>query len=445
MEDDPAIDIAYIVNGFPGRSETFIANEIQLLEAMGLSLRIYSINPEQDLMGHGVVHAIRAPVTSVPSAGTSGRSFVSWFKRKVAMLGAQARLLVRRPRKYLRMLAHLIAMAWKYRNGALPGTFFIKEFAQATEIAAQVLDLATVRHLHAHHCDGTATVAWFVSLLTGLPFSFTAHGKDIHECKLNRVELLRRKILGAQFVATCSAGDLRGLSEICPEYQGLHTVYPGLDVGYFAPQPVPIENRPPVILSVGRFIEKKGFEYLIAACAQLKAAGVNFCCWLVGPADDHSDRIERTIETLGVSDVVSTNGAVTQDQLRQLYRRASVFVLPCLQMDDGECEGIPSVLAEAMAMGIPVVSTDIAGVSELINNGKNGLLVPQRDSQALARVIQALLGSPELSWRLAQDGRRTVCHNFDSRRTKLQLRDLLTAVAHEDPHPEAMPDPHPLP
>jgi glycosyltransferase involved in cell wall biosynthesis len=432
MQDDSAIEIAYIVNGLPGLSESFIGNELRLLESMGLDLRIHSITHDQESIAHGIVSHIRAPVI-YPRRGLR------------ALMFSQLRLAVRRPRRYLSTLAHVIAMSWRYREGVMaPRKAFIKEFLQSSEIAVQILDAASVRHLHAHYCDATATVTWLVSLLTGLPFSFTAHTKDIYWPELNPGDLLRRKILAARFVTTCTAGDHGHLSQICPEYRQLHTVYPGLDVDYFTPQPMPGENRPPVILSVGRFVEKKGLEFLIAACAQLKAAGVSFCCWLVGPEGSHSERIQQTIETLDVSDVVSTNGAVTQEQLRQLYRRATVFVLPRLQLDDGDREGIPSVLAEAMAMGIPVVTTDIPGMSELIENGKNGLLVPQRDSHALTRVVQALLRSPELRRRLGQEGRRTVRGSFDSRHTTARLRDLfLTAVQSPASHPDAMPDPHP--
>jgi glycosyltransferase involved in cell wall biosynthesis len=423
MQDDSTSEVAYIVKEFPLPSETFIANEIHLLESMGLNLRIYSIMRVEESKVNGVIALIRAPVTYLP-----------------ASVGSHLRLMARRPRAYFATLARAIVMSWKYRRGALapPRKVFVKEFLQAGEIAVQVLDSPTVRHLHGHNCHGTATVTWFVSHLTGLPFSFTAHAKDIYKTDLNPGDLLRRKMMAARFVATCSAANHRHLSEVCPEYRELHTVYHGLDINYFVPQPRPNKNAAPVILSVGRFVEKKGFEYLIAACAQLKAAGLNFYCWLVGPEGSHSQHVQQTIEMLGVSDIVSTNGAVTQAQLRHLYRHASIFVLPGLQLDDGDRDGIPDVLAEAMAMGIPVVSTEISGISELIENGTNGLLVPQRDSRSLARAIQALIDSPELRLGLGQEGRNTVCRNFDSRRTTSRLKDLfLAAIQGSGPLPQA--------
>jgi glycosyltransferase involved in cell wall biosynthesis len=158
---------------------------------------------------------------------------------------------------------------------------------------------------------------------------------------------------------------------------------------------------------------------------------VRFSCWIVGPEGPHSERIRNTIDTHDVGDVVSTHGAVTQEQLRHLYRHATVFVLPCLQVDDGDRDGIPNVLAEAMAMGVPVVSTSISGIPELIDNGISGLLVPERDSVRLTHAIRSLLESEELRNRLGRMGRQTICRKFDSRRTTIRLRDLLVEAVQQ--------------
>jgi glycosyltransferase involved in cell wall biosynthesis len=432
MESEPGAHIAYIVKGFPRLSETFIANEIHLLESMGLELRIYSIMRGEDSKVHDVITRIRAPVTYLPQVTSlSGCSFISWLYHNLpAFVPAHRRLMAKRPWAYLATLGAAFAMSWRYRLAPLarPKKVFFKEFLQAGQIAMQVLEGGGVRHLHGHYCHGAATITWFASRLTGLPFSFTAHAKDIYKSDLNPGNLLRRKMMAAQFVATCTAANHRHLAQICPDYRALHTIYHGLDTDYFAPQREPDSAAVPLILSVGRFVEKKGFDYLVAACAQLKASGVDFRCWLVGPPGNHSARIREMIEMLRVADVVSIRDAMTQDELRRVYQQASIFVLPCLQLEDGDRDGIPNVLAEAMATGIPVISTSISGIPELIDDGTDGLLVPERDSLSLAGALRRLVESPKLRRQLSEAGRRKVCRNFDSRRTTVRLAELFAAT-----------------
>jgi glycosyltransferase involved in cell wall biosynthesis len=136
------------------------------------------------------------------------------------------------------------------------------------------------------------------------------------------------------------------------------------------------------------------------------------------------------IEMLRVADVVSIRDAMTQEELRRVYQQASIFVLPCLQLDDGDRDGIPNVLAEAMAMGIPVISTAISGIPELIEDGTDGLLVSERDSVSLAGALRRLIESPKLRQQLSEAGRRKVCRNFDSRRTTIRLAELFAAAIH---------------
>jgi glycosyltransferase involved in cell wall biosynthesis len=229
---------------------------------------------------------------------------------------------------------------------------------------------------------------------------------------------------------TCTAANYRHLTQVCPEYQHLHVVYHGLDTEYFAPLAPAATEGLPLLLSVGRFVEKKGFDFLLEACGKLKAAGVRFRCLLVGPQGNYSERILRMIDSLHLADVVTTQNAVTQEDLRSIYQRATLFVLPCLLLDNGDRDGIPNVLAEAMAMGIPVVSTAISGIPELIDDGVDGLLVPARNSEALASATRRLLDSPELRHRLSAAGRRKVCQHFDSRQTTSRLKELFVAAIH---------------
>ena len=183
----------------------------------------------------------------------------------------------------------------------------------------------------------------------------------------------------------------------------------------------------PLILAVGRFVEKKGFDQLIAACAQLQRDGLRFACVIVGERGSAFDSLRAQIDSLGLTDTVRLRSAVTQDQLREIYRGAQVFALPCQIMEDGDRDGFPNVLAEAMAMGVPVVSTAISGIPEMIDDGVHGLLVEPRDPQALAAALRRVLTEPALHARLARAGRQRICERFDSRRTTLDLRDLFVA------------------
>jgi glycosyltransferase involved in cell wall biosynthesis len=317
-------------------------------------------------------------------------------------------------------------MSWRYRGAILkPRKVFIKEFVQAGAIAAKLLDRPGVRHLHGHFCHGATTVTWFVSRMTGLPFSFSAHAKDIYQRKLNPGDLLARKLRAARFVATCTAANRKYLKQVCPECEVVHTIYHGLDTESFVPaHGTPSNIQAPLVLSVGRFVEKKGFSYLVEACARLASQGTALRCLIVGEDGAEYARIKGLIEASGLQNVISLKGSVSQEELRQLYAAADLFVLPCQVLEDGDRDGIPNVLAEAMAMGLPVVSTAISGIPEIVTHGHDGLLVPERDSLALAAAIERLLASPQLRADLGRAARAKICTVFDSRKTTLRLKDL---------------------
>ena len=418
--------IAYVVMAFPRLSETFIANEIYLLEQMGLRLRLLSVKRENEPKVHPVVRAIRAPLQYLPKASSlSGSNLPGWLIRNFpSFASAHLQVASRHPLRYLATLGSALAMSWRYRRSATTlRKVFIKEFLQAGYIAAEVQKDRSVAHLHGHFCHGVATITWFASRLTGLPFSFTAHAKDIYQAELNPGDLLERKLGAASFVATCTAANAAVLKARSPHAEIVHTIYHGLDTEYFSPAD---EGRRdlPMILSVGRFVEKKGFEYLVDACHILKQAGLRFGCLIVGEPGDAYDAVRDQIERLNLGDCVRLRSAVTQDQLREIYRQARTFALPCQVMADGDRDGIPNVLDEAMAMGIPVVSTPISGIPELIDDGEHGLLVPSKDPAALADALRRVLTDDTLHQRLATNGRARICARFDSRRTTLALRDL---------------------
>jgi glycosyltransferase involved in cell wall biosynthesis len=414
------------MNGFPRLSETFIAHEIHQLERLGTPLRLYSVKQEHEPIVHPVVAAIHAPLVYLPDASSlSGTTLARWLRDNLpAFANAHATLLRRRPLAWLRTLGSALALAWKHRPAPLAlRKVFIKEFLQAGWIAHAVLREGDVSHLHGHFCHGVATITWFASRLTGLPFSFTAHAKDIYQAELNPGRLLERKLGAARFVATCTCANAQVLRARHPRPDEVHAIYHGLDTQWFSPQPAPAAADAALILAVGRFVEKKGFDQLIAACALLKQRGATFRCVIVGEDGSAGAALRSQIEALDVADCVQLHGAVTQDRLREIYRGAQAFVLPCRVMEDGDRDGFPNVLAEAMAMGVPVVSTPISGIPEMIDDGVHGLLV-EGSAASLAAAIERLLGDAALHARLAHAARQRICERFDSRRTTLALRDL---------------------
>jgi glycosyltransferase involved in cell wall biosynthesis len=431
----PALKVAYVMNGFPRLSETFITHEIHQLERLGLQLRLFSVKREHEPMVHPVVAAIRSPLTYLPKATSlTGTTLLRWLAANApAFARAHAHVFVRHPLRWLGAAGAALSLAWRHRRRDEAGRLglrkvFIKEFLQAGDIADRVLRAGDVGHLHGHFCHGVATITWLASRLSGIGFSFTAHAKDIYQPELNPGWLLERKMGAARFVATCTCANATVLRSRHERPEEVHAIYHGLDTDWFAPGPsLASADEVPLILSVGRFVEKKGFDHLVHACVRLRDAGVRFRCLIVGEPGTASASIRELITRHGLETQIELRSAVAQDELRRIYARARVFALPCQIMEDGDRDGFPNVLAESMAMGVPVVSTLISGIPELIDDGVHGLLVEPRDVGALAGALRRVLDDDALRLRLAQAGRQRICERFDSRRTTLALRDLFNA------------------
>ncbi|HND35614.1 MAG TPA: glycosyltransferase family 4 protein, partial [Nitrosomonas sp.] len=279
--------------------------------------------------------------------------------------------------------------------------------------------------LHAHFCHGATTVAWFVSQMTGLPFSFTAHAKDIYQKQLNPGRLLEQKLAAAQFVTTCTKTNHDYLTALHDENCPIHAVYHGINTKKFIPRTnYQLNVGQPLILAVGRHVEKKGFVYLIEACAKLHLANIDFQCLIIGESGDQTDMIKTTIQNKKLESQVVLRNAVTQEELRELYQQATIFALPCVITKDGDRDGIPNVMAEAMATGLPIVSTPISGIPELVEDQVNGLLVPPRDVEGLAGALKLLLADEMLRHKLGKAARQTICEQFDATVTIRSLQQL---------------------
>jgi len=421
-------EIGYILKGYGRTSETFITNEIFLLESEGLNLSIFSMLKLQDQQQHGVIKRIKAPVAYLPETTPSEEnSLPVWLWLNASKFAAShTRLLRLRPAAYLLTLFEALAMSLKYWRRS-----FVKEFLQAGFIAQQVVESGRIRHLHAHFCHTATTVAMLASRLCGVSFSFTAHAKDIYREDMNPGDLLSVKLRRARFAVTCTKANRIYLDRFRSTESPLYTIYHGLDLSLFVPAAANAGEKDsqagPLILAVGRMVEKKGFTYLVEACRLLKDKGCRFTCRIVGGQDQYAETIKNRIEQLNLADTVTLHRAVTQEELRQSYRQATVFALPCQVVQSGDRDGIPNVLVEAMAMELPVVSTEISGIPELIENGVNGLLVPEKNAEALAAAIEEMLNGPEMRRQFGKSGREKVSRDFDSRQNVKALRALFDA------------------
>lgn len=422
--------IGYILKGYGRTSETFISNEIALLEQSGLRIQVFSLKRLVGEKAHGVTQRIRVPVTYLPEISSGdGKSLLAWLQENWPnFAAAHRRLLTARPMAWMLTFGGLILRGW--RESAAARRTALREFLQAGFIAAALIDGpgGEITHLHAHFAHTATTVAMLAARLSGRPFSFTAHAKDIYRVDMNPGNLLTRKLQSASFTVTCTRANVDYLARLSNEREKIHRIYHGIDLQLFQQNRPAESHTSPLILAVGRFVEKKGFPILIEACRMLRDDGVNFQVRIVGGFTPLTAEIEQLIAQLGLGEQILLQPAMTQEELTRLYAAATLFALPSLVTDDGDRDGIPNVLAEAMAMGLPVVSTRISGIPELVRNGETGLLVAERDPVALAAAIRRLLEDMQLREELGRRGRELVEQEFDARRNISALKELFQSV-----------------
>jgi glycosyltransferase involved in cell wall biosynthesis len=241
-----------------------------------------------------------------------------------------------------------------------------------------------------------------------------------------RPEDLRRKLRDAAATVTVSDYNLEYLHNCYgPAAEGVRRIYNGLELERF-PYKEP-RGRVPEIVAVGRLVEKKGFADLIEACSLLRNRGVDFRCRIVGLGEQETE-LRAAIERLDLGEWVELPGHRPQGELIEAVGSAAVFAAPCVVGGDGNRDGLPTVLLEAMALGTPCVSTDVTGIPEVLRDGETGLMVPQRDPAALADAIKRLLADPELRVGLASRARRLVEAEFDVHRNAALLRKTFEAA-----------------
>lgn len=410
------VRVGFLVKTFPRLSETFILNEILGLEEMGWNLHIYSLKrPSEEPVHPGVAH-VKAPVDYVPSLRPAGT-----LLDPVRTCLAHLRLLGKRPVRYFSAMARYFRTTQQTR---------LKEWLQAGSLAV-TLEKEGITHLHAHFANTPTAIAEIVHWLTGIPFSFTAHAKDIYTT--DELDLARR-MGGAAAVFTCTAFNAHHLRGIAGSKAPIELVYHGIDTARFAPlrgrSAQDVRGEIPIVLSIGRFSEKKGLEDLMRACAILRDKGMAFRCVMVGYGA-LEERLKQLRRELGLETVVEMPGRLAQPQVIEQYRRAAVFALPCVVLENGDRDGIPNVLLESMAAGVPVVTTHVSGISEVLEEGQTGWMVEPHHPAMLAERIEFVLNHREEAAAVASRARMRIEKDFtlaaNAQRVHNQMRAAVIA------------------
>ena len=405
--------VGYVLKKFPRLSETFILTELLALEELGTPLVVYSLRPPDDPRFHAELSKLRAEIRYV-AAG----SFADALDRLArAEPGADAG-----GRSIQRLLE--LAMRAELRPADMPVSALLDEAAAAVRVA-ELARVDGVVHLHAHFATVAARVAHLASALAGIPYSVTGHAKDLYRTTVNFRLLDRLAGASQAFVTVCDANVAHLAARLSPAAAAkVRRIYNGIDVSAFAGGSVmPPKTSPPVVLSIGRLVRKKGLHLLLDAAAAIVGRAQRFDVRIVGDGPER-ESLRRQADAIGLRGRVEFCGAQPSDAVRRELAAATLFCLPCIPDDDGNQDALPTVLIEAMAAGVPCVSTTIGGIPEILDHSRAGALVAPGNVEALAEEMQALLADPVRREELARAGRARAHAQFDRRRAATELASV---------------------
>jgi colanic acid/amylovoran biosynthesis glycosyltransferase len=398
--------IGYISQSFPSLTTTFISREVSALRDIEFNIVTFAIwKPNVNSLSEESKGFVKSTHYVFP---------ISWIK----FFTAHFYFLFVHPVKYIGTLAFVLtrrgeSITNRYR------TFF--HFCEALYLAPDA-KRAGIRHIHAHFTINAASIALIISRMLEISFSFTDHNNFFTD-----QIILKEKIKEAKFIISISEHSRDFLLQLLPEEKQLkdkfHIVHCGVALDDFSPPTHRATNERPLIFSISQFAERKGYPVLVEACHILDKRGYDFQCIIAGDGPQRP-LLEELIAEHQLQGKVRLIGIVFQEQLGDYLNRADMFILPCIIARNGDRDGVPVALMEAMAMEIPTISTYVSGIPELIKDGQSGLLVREKDATALADAIERLLEDTELRDRLGKNARQKIIQEFNIRKSGAQLGAL---------------------
>lgn len=388
-----SLGFAYLFERFPSFSQTFCVREVEAMHGRGLEFPVFSIHkpagePVQDcFFDIGPIYFLPEKFDTILATDTS-------FRRSA-----------RRALESLR---------------ALWGCEEQKRRIYEALWLGPMLREAGIRHVHVHFAGSAARTAFWLKKLFGVEYSITAHANDIFRDEPR--ERLEQIFRAAAVVVTVSEFSLRYLRDNFPlQRNKFYRVFNGIETERFPTSSFP--GGRPLIVSVGRYIAKKGFCTLVEACSRLDLR--DFECHIIGNGP-LEESLKEQAALLGVQDRVLITGPKPEGEIKRLLERSRIFALACTRASDGAMDNLPTVIMEAMAAGLPVVSTDVAAVSEMVVEGETGFIVPEKDSVAFAQRMACLMDDPELARTMGMKGRSRCRQMFDVDKTSASLCEILT-------------------
>lgn len=394
--------IGFILKGYPRISETFIAQEIHLLEERGIPIEIYALRGARETLRHPVHQKIKAQVFYPPEVNAYF-SFTAWLGFFYSCLNYTGGL--------LQALGHVLQQrGWKKKRKTSSQLFRACWLIWKRDIGKN----KTVSHLHSHFLHSPTEMTFYLSKISGATYSISAHAKDIYTSQQDEIF---ERVSSSEFLMTCTHFNWQSIRSIVGKTQEskIHEVYHGVNLQSFRRTSVFPEIPAPVLITVARLVEKKGYPDVLQAVKILKEKGLTLQYEIYGDGEDR-EIIEKTIRDLGLTNQVRIHGTVSQPEVISAYERAGVFVLGSKETANGDRDGIPNSMAEAMAMEIPVVATQVSGIPELLEHDSTGLLVSPNAPEEIALAIERLYREPGLGNRLGKRARENVSEKFDSHR-----------------------------
>jgi len=387
---------AYLFERFPTLTQTFCYREVLEMRRQGCPVPVYSIRRPDDIP-EDCPDSLASEVRYLPEPDALGSEMKTFrmFGKYPWPVVRQIRTWGKRPGK-----SRLLEAAWLGPRLRAHG----------------------IHHVHAHFAGIAARTAWWMKRFYGITFSFTGHANDMF-CETGTAIPLRDLVREAAFVVAVSDFSRDWICRRVPGFDTkIHRIYNGMDLSGF-PAAVPNPGRPRIV-SVGRCIEKKGFDDLIDACAILRKKNLNFECVIIG-GGPLEESLRSRIAEHGLQDCVTLAGPRPQEEVRRQLASATLFVLPCVTEPDGGMDTLPTVIVEAMAAGLPVISTRLAAIPEMVENGITGLLVGEKQPGPLAEALAEILRNPDLANRFGRAGKQAAAGRFSSESTVASLRTLL--------------------